>query len=480
MVLSIKLIIKWVGWVFFLMLVLSAYLVISNEINTMLAWWLTTLLLLPGLIYALRTQILSTQILSLIIFCTQFVTLPIFFIHPERYTYYYLKPFFFTVYEVFKIMYPVGLFMILLVWFTKIIAQSVNYSGYTEKYITDKDKTLKKIKFLDPSINSWIYVSWIVIVITLITPLNLWMFKHGIGIVGVESPTLPYRMTGLLYYSTKYIIPLLLGYLYSKTMHGVFPTLMLISYALILGLSDLSRSALVLVMLPVLTIVWLERKWLLLAMTSSCLLFFFLLITAGRNFVYTIIGNKSEAITSDGVFGLLDKLLIQSDIDFSIIDILGEMLGRIESFQNLVMASQFDANAVGGKITIILRLFWQRFAPWDLDEYHLAWMGYTLPEGYVNIGSFLSQVLMASHGNLLLIVLIAALTALILITLESSITILAGKYKLPQEITLGGIGILTITFFIDSGSNVFFFPFMFLIIMRFMPTLFVVNFAKRY
>ena len=88
------------------------------------------------------------------------------------------------------------------------------------------------------------------------------MFQNGISIVGVEPPRLPFKLSGILHYFTKYVVPLTLGYLYYRSPRNLPTALLLLGYGLLLGLTSVSRSALVLVLLPVLGLAWIDRrKW---------------------------------------------------------------------------------------------------------------------------------------------------------------------------------------------------------------------------
>ena len=465
---------KWCGGGFVLIGLVSVIMAVSNEQEAMLAWWSASLLLLPGLLLALRSNFVTLKVICLIACFTQFVTVPMFFLTRDDFSWGHVKPFGFTAIEVWPIFLKVGAFLVLLALCFHFLSRLPFFSvrnhktGMVAQHIQAGQFTDELQK---PSRHPWIYVVLIVLVIAAVTPLNLWMFQQGISIVGIEPPRLPYKLSGILHYFTKYLVPLSLGYLYYKTRHGLFPALLLLGYGLVLGLSSVSRSSLVFVLLPVLAIAWLERKRLVLFVTGAVLVIAFSLVSQARNFVYLVTVDKSAKGTDSGIFEILSNVLGDIEwMDFPLFfRIFTGILDRIEGFGNLVMSHYYDPNAVSGAFGYILNMIWYPLAPIDIDLHHIQWQGNVLPEGFVNGGALLSRIVIVSNDNLIWIVAAALVVAVILLTLERSVQRLAMKYEWPTAIDFFFISFMTINFFISSGSVVFVFPFLAAMVFSWLP-----------
>ena len=465
---------KWLGGGVLLIALISVVLMIKNEWETVFAWWLATILLLPGLLLALRSEFVSLKVICLIAFITQFVTLPIFFLARDDFKWGYVNSFGFTAGECLPILLKVGAFMVILVLCFHFLSRLPFFSVWYRK-TGSVAQHLQRSRFTDellkPSSHPWNYVVLIVLVIAAVTPLNLWMFSEGIGLTGVESTELPYRLSGILHYLAHFLIPMLLGYLYSKTRHGHSLTLLLLGYGLILGLSSVSRSAMVLVMLPVLFIAWLEGRRLTLLVALIGVGIAYSLISQARNFVYVAVGNNSGANTDVGVFDILGSVVSKTEwLEPALyLEFLG-ILGRVEGFDNLVMAHYYDPNAVDSAFSFILRMIWQPLAPIDIDAHHIQWQGYAPLEGFYNGGGLLSNMVIASNDNLIWIAPVALVVAVILLTLERSIQHLAKKYDWTPAIEMFSIGMITTVFFLNSGGSVtFMFPFLAAMIFSWLP-----------
>lgn len=465
---------KWLCGAVLLMALLSAVLVIKNEGDTLFAWWLATILMLPGLLLALRSKFVSLKVFCLIAFVTQFITVPTFFLSRDEFAWGHAKPFGFNAVEVLPIFLQVGAFLLLLGLLFLALSRLPLFAVTRFKTgilaIPPQTDWLTN-KLQKPTHNHLAYVVLILLVIAAVIPINLWMLSQGIGITGVEPPRLPYKLSGILLYLTKYLIPLLLGYFYYKTRHGLFLAMLLLVYALILGLSSNSRGAIMMVMLPVLAIALLERRKIVLFFSGLGMLITFSLISQARNFVYIVEGNKIASNKDIEIFVMLGDLISNTNImDFGLLySIFVGILERIEGFGNLVMSHYYDPNAVIGACGYILRMIWNPLAPIDLDLHHLQWQGNVLPEGFVNGGSLLSNIVIVANDNGLWIIAAALVVAVILLTLERCIQRITKKYELPTAIEMFMIIFMTITFFIGSGTVVFVFPFLAVLVVSWLP-----------
>lgn len=451
-------------------------------------------LLLPPLLWALKTRYVALITICSIAFATQFITLPFFYLNKDKFAWGHVKPFGFTALEAFPMLAKVSVFLLALIiffrWFYRIAfigGSPHNLKARLPQSWLSTISTKKNqgaINALKPHRNAWLFVLFIIAIITVMVPLHFWMFSQGISIVGVEPPNLPYRLSGILHYFTKYIIPLVLGYLYLKTERGFFPMLLLLAYAWILGLSSVSRSALVLVMLPVLALAWLDRRHLLILVAGLGTLLGFSIVTLARAIVHIVVGGKSGAVTESGIGAILFEVINDPssrlmEVDFLFMEFVG-VFDRVDGFSNLVMSQYYNPNEVIGVFGFILRMINRNLAPFDLDLHHLQWQGNVLPEGFVNGGALLSNAVIVGNEGLWWVLIGAMVAALTLVILEKSTERLFMRYRASELIGTGVIIFLCMTYFIETGgSEIFVYPFILIFIASWLPPLFRLDGKRR-
>jgi hypothetical protein len=233
----------------------------------------------------------------------------------------------------------------------------------------------------------YLYTFILLLFITFCSFLNIWMFKNSIGLTGVDSSPLPFRLSGILLYFTKFIVPIIVCILFFRSHKNIFIYLVLFSYGAILGISQISKlSAVNILGIALLFSIFQKRKYL-----SAFLLvgtqFVILIISSIRAYVYVLDGRKITASVEDGIFSKLQTLLMDNDIKFNFLDLVTNF-GRIESPHNLVLAFQFDTNQIGGSLEILIRYLFIGNG-YDIDTFHMALIGTNLPEGFAHgVGSF--------------------------------------------------------------------------------------------
>src|SRR5260221_2514209 len=95
----------------------SIGLALASEWSAVLAWWIAIALLLPPLLWALKTRYVVLITICSIAFATQFATVPFFYVNRENFAWGHVKPFGFTAWEAFPILGKVSLFLFALVVF---------------------------------------------------------------------------------------------------------------------------------------------------------------------------------------------------------------------------------------------------------------------------------------------------------------------------------------------------------------------------
>lgn len=457
----------WVG----IVILASLGLAIAGEFDTMLAWWLSIVLLLPPLLWALKTPYVSLKTICGISFLTQFVTLPFFYLYSANFAWGHVKPFHFTAWEAFPMLSKVSLFLIALILFFKWLYPISLFGGSSRKLtnsnsqITATKDRLNKYSDFDVRYNRkpWLFTLLIILLIAVLTPLNFWSYSKGIGLTGVEPPKLPYRLSGILFYLTKYITPLFLGYLYLKTKRG-WPLMMLfLVYAWILGFCSVSKGAVLIVMFPVLALALVDKRKRMLVVASLGTVIGVSFADSARAYVHIVTFGKTGADTSLSIFTLIADMFTDPNNkmwNFDFIPLLvNSILARIEGFGNLVMAQYYDPDAVNGAWGFILRMIWRGLSTFDVDLHHIQWQGNILPIGFYNGGSLLSTIVIVGNAGLWWVVISALVTTLILVILEKSTKRLFSIYKLPKNISYVIIAFFCVLYFTESGgSQIFVYP----------------------
>jgi hypothetical protein len=449
----------------FIVIVVSLGLASIDEIDAMLAWWMAIVLLLPPLILAFKTRSVALITICSVTFATQFLTLPLFYLNKKEFAWGHVKPFEFTALEAFPMLGKVSLFLfVLIIFFT--LFNKILFNG----------RVPRKYQPIHSGLNnkSDLYVFLIILLIAGLVPLNLWMFSQGISLVGIEPPRLPYRLSGILHYFTKYFSVLVLVYLYYKTKRGWLPMLLLLAYAWLLGLSSVSRSSLMFVLLPVLYMAYLDRRRLMFVVTVFGTLIGFVYVSSARRFVYAISNGKSE-MNPDAEMGSI-IYSITTATEGKIFDpiyifrIFVGIFSRIEGFFNLVMSQYYDSYKVSGPLDIIISMVWLEFSSVDVDLHHLQWQGNVLPEGYFNGGSLLSGAVILGNAGFLWTVLYALVAATSLFILEKSVNRLSNRYKTPYIINTSVTGFLSLLYILGRGGHVtYVYPLLFIFIISWLP-----------
>jgi hypothetical protein len=290
--------------------------------------------------------------------------------------------------------------------------------------------------------------------IAIVLPLNLWMFRNGIGLVGIEPPQLPFRLSGILVYLTRYLVPLVLFILYARSSRKLVPTCLILVYGVLLGASQVSRSTAVIALFSVLFCALVERRWWLFGLSVVWAMCATVAVSFLRTVVFFVTGGVSAA---DVELGLWDRMQALSEAEVPLNVLFGSIvsiIGRVESPQSVVLGYQFDADRAGGMIPMWLRFVWRGLSPQDIDAYHQESIGMMLPEGFVSTGGFLSNMLEITSGNVLLILVFAGLVGFYVYVGERLARAVGRKYSMRAAsdcATLLFIGLLLV----GVGTSVF-------------------------
>lgn len=281
----------------------------------------------------------------------------------------------------------------------------------TGPYKFRKYVSVRRFKIRGPNIGkntSFICISALIIFAT--GPIYFWMSENGIGITGLMGPSLPFKLSGILYYTTRYVIPLMIIFVcihYASTVNKriyVFFIFVFIFFTIYIATLQASRFIILLMGLPLLFLLFQKGK---IASIFGFLLFLFgLVLTTLMRSIRLVKGSNDIVVLSSE--SILQSLLRVPDyysfvidkLDFKISNLFLQLLGRLESPQSLVLSSQFDTNSIGGSAAWLLKLIHTSFVHIDADKYHNAWIGAPLPMGFVSAPGFISKALILYYNNL--------------------------------------------------------------------------------
>ena len=431
-------------------------LLLTGEWQTATALWVVILCLLPAMWVALSTAYLSLKIFCTTLLITQVITVPLFYLQADRYTFGGHRPFGFTALETLPIFLLLGLFL----WLTaslvklsqRVIGRPVPWSE--TRQLMGGSGLLRALQPVRTQ-RQTPFVIGIFLLMAISLPVKLWMFDMGIGIVGTPPPSLPYRLSGILTYLFGYIVPLAIGYCFIKTKRDSLLLALLISvYALLIGASATSKGVVLLTTAPIVAFAWRDRRWAIMGISGLLSCFGVMIASASREIVHVADGLTTGSFTELGLLGTLFETLARLEWSWELLlYIFSDIAGRVEGFQGLLLASQFNPEAVGGSWEILIKSINSGWADIGHDAMHLESLGYTIPKGFYNVAASLNAwMLMASNRNFFWVLPFAIYATVTFVILEKLFMRAARKYNLPLSLVQAVIFLVTMWFYTGPGT----------------------------
>jgi hypothetical protein len=429
----------------------SFIFVLTGELKAAGAIFVVIACLLPAMWLSLTTNYLSLQIFCAISLLTQLISVPFFYVAPDRYQFNAYRPFNFEVLDALPPLVIVGMFLLTTVYFVKVIQCFVGKPApwsVTDQFGISIKAPTRQLPF----------IAGILLLIATSLPIKFWMFANGVGMVGVEPPLLPFRLSGILFYVFNYFVPLVIGYLYIKTRRKSLALALIIAiYAIIMGLTSSSKGVVLLCTAAIIAFAWLDKRYVIFAAATLVSGLGVALSAASRAIVHISDGLTVGAMTDLGVIGTLYETILRVEWG-QVVLIFVEISNRIEGFQGLFLASQFNADVVGGARPLFFKSMNMKWAALDHDVMHQEYLGYTIPLGFYNIAASVNAwLLMASNRNLLMILPFALYAGTILAFLETMVRNVGRKYKIPSRLVQAALVISLLWFYIGPGTSEFLF-----------------------
>lgn len=171
-------------------------------------------------------------------------------------------------------------------------------------------------------------------IISFMVPLNIYMSTNNIGTLGLVNDPLPYRLTGIMYYTRLYFGPLLILVLFAKSSRSWALVAVILGYAVIAGLSSASRSVFLISMFSVGYFAILDRQKTRLAFIVVLGVLGFLLTSGSRDYTYS-----SDAFVLGDAFEVAWSIFMSGQI--SVFEIIGGIANRLYGAQDMILAYQF-------------------------------------------------------------------------------------------------------------------------------------------
>lgn len=310
--------------------------------------------------------------------------------------------------------------------------------------------------------------------------INYFMFNNSIGIGGVAKTRLPFKLTGILFYFSRFIAPLIILYLVLNLKTSLFLFILLSSLAVFSSFTSLSKAVLFLYSSPLILLLLRDKKILLLGIFLILVMFTYEAVGMGRSIVYLVEDGIVRRNLDIDIFSVLfqaSKMINVSDINF--LNILFGFGERIGGGQDIVLASQMNLEVVDTyAFDEFFRIFFvntDMAGPVANEFYDFQPKNYGIATGD---GGFFAHIITISSGRYMIITMLSLFIAFCLFIFHISIQSL-DKLFLPKEIKVF-ISLFIILYIFGFSGN-FKIP-MYIILITFIVTqiTFLKNFIIKY
>lgn len=258
-----------------------------------------------------------------------------------------------------------------------------------------------------------IYTRYIYLFTTFIAiPLGIFMYINGIGISTVAPERLPFKLVGITFYFRNYGIPLVLIYLYARSSRSIMSAALILLYALFVGILSLSKGNIILAALPVILFSCLDGNKLRLVVSTLYVVVLYLLVTWARQFVFVSDVGSVEMVENI-FFHILESDFLEWNF---MLTFLAAISDRLYGAQYTILVAEYNLD---NNIQEMCNYF---FANSDNLSQIIYSDLFRLPtlDGIVvgvNIG-YLNVLTLLANKNILLILLLAIITAIYLTASE--------------------------------------------------------------
>jgi len=350
-------------------------------------------------VIALRARSVVLSLFMGFTFVSHAIAPPFFFLKRENYSYGgdfgAVKNFSFQAGELLRIYGTVCVFTLAVLLFTiagvKMVRGEIPWSGLR----LGRPKTQRRGAY------DFLIIGFLIAVAV---PQSILMYKLRVGITGVVAPALPFRLTGILYYSRSFIYPVLLFIAYALSKRSRATAVVIVLYAWFAALCGSSRYVLVISAASVVLFAVVDGRRIRFLASAATVGFAFLTVTHSREYIY------SDALPFREY---LLKSVGESEERPPVGDLIGAIALRLYGPQDIVLAYQYD---VPDRVQAMARWFTDR----PVVDLNYEFYGMILEPGSgfgVGIGLAAWMIVLARRSYIFLIAL-AGVIAIFLIVAD--------------------------------------------------------------
>lgn len=341
------------------------------------------------LYFSIKTKQIVTKLFFAMVFITHAILPPMFLLKKESFTYSgwaAVKNFDFELHSFLPIYLVLFIFYLGLLLFCFLFTNKLSVCNF-------KKNLPKKIQIVSKKDVQVKYDLLIIIFLLAVGSLNVWMFNSNIGLTGMGGVQeyLPFKLGGILYYFSRFIIPIAIYYLYKKSTRNTYVTIVLFLYAFFASLSHVSKATFVLLIIPLMWFSIKDKKlWIFLFIVFGSAVTY-PLIEFSRTFVYEVSDGVVFRNSSDSIFSLIIKVIC----DFPEIDLgstIYSFIARLGGGQDVVLSWQYNPAEIGRNFLVEFeRIFFNQLGDFD-STYELY--GFKAPFGFsAGSGGFSAMML---------------------------------------------------------------------------------------
>jgi hypothetical protein len=253
----------------------------------------------------------------------------------------------------------------------------------------------------------------LVALVALFASINWWMYDNGIGLTGINPPRLPFHLSGILFYSARFVFPVILTYLLTRFRPSSADLYLVIAYACFASLTSVSRNVLVLLFLPIFAVAFVEKRYVFSAIAGLILGIMYPVVELARNVVYLV----QEGVSTRNLEFSLPAVFLNLASEYRFGGLLAgplALVARIGGGQDVALATQYS-NDFEGPVRAFVRLyvfdFWNmaREAQTRMFAYAPDTLGWATGDG-----GFFAHLLLVSSGSWVVLLLVAVYVGLML------------------------------------------------------------------
>lgn len=247
----------------------------------------------------------------------------------------------------------------------------------------------------------------------LFSPLIYWMFVNHIGFTGIAPPQLPYKLTGILYYGSKLVLPFITGICYSFSSQTFMLSLITSLFAGYTTIFSASKGFVAIVSFCMIVATFKSKKYSNLFHILLCVSVSIAMSNYMRSYTQFVdSAGFAFADTSDFELYAFVSNFISNNAEKIPLAII-QIIARISSFQSLLQGYNYNTYSVEGNspIDIVSLSFNKIFGRHiDFDAHHYEWQGYTNISGWYNGGSLFDDAIILRDHDFFMWFLIYSLT----------------------------------------------------------------------